>query len=112
MNDTHTLKHPDVPFTVSTGMQDGQLAVELTGELDLACSDLLERNDHDDDVSIRDVIVDMSHLEFIDTAGVRALVDAHDRHLARGRKVEMVKSGRLVRKVIGLYGRADLLTAG
>ena len=112
MTNTRTQKHPDVPFTVSTGMHDGHLAVELTGELDLACSDLLEHDGHEDDVSIRDVIVDMSHLEFIDTAGVRALVEARDRHLDRGRKVEMVKSRQLVRKVIGLYGRPDLLTAG
>ena len=109
---SRTIQHPDVPFTVSTDMRDGQLAVDLTGELDLACSDLLDRDGHEDDVSIRDVIVDMSHLEFIDTAGVRALVQARDRHLDRGRTVEMVKSRGLVRKVIGLYGRADVLTAG
>jgi anti-sigma B factor antagonist len=90
-------------------MHDGHLSVDLTGELDLACSALLALDGHEDDTSVSDVVVDMSHLEFIDTAGVRALVEVKNRHLDRGRTVSMVNPATLVRKVVGLYGRADLL---
>jgi anti-anti-sigma factor len=109
MAELSTLSHPVVPFAVASGMHEGRLSLDLTGELDLACTDLLASDGHEDDTSVQDVTVDMSRLEFIDTAGVRALVDVKNRHVDRGRTVQMVNSVTLVRKVVGLYGRADLL---
>ena len=109
MADIRIHHHPHVPFAVASDMHDGHLALDLSGELDLACSDLLARDGHEDDSSVSDVVVDMSHLEFIDTAGVRALVEVKNRHVDRGRTVRMVNPVTLVRKVVGLYGRADLL---
>ena len=106
---SHSTTHPEVPFTVVSDMHDGHLALGLSGELDLACTDMLARENHDDDVSILDVTVDMSHLEFIDTAGVRALIEVKTHHSERGRTVHLVNSARLVRKVVSLYGRSDLL---
>jgi anti-anti-sigma factor len=108
---SRSLSHPQVPFAAQVSMtEDGhRLTLDLNGELDLACTDLLERDGHEDDAAVHDVRVDMSHLDFIDTAGVRALVEVKDRHLDRGRTVEMVNPVALVRKVVGLYGRADLL---
>jgi anti-anti-sigma factor len=106
----HTrITHPDVPFTLDTDMHDGHLAFALTGELDLACTDMLAVDGHEDDTTVFDVVVDMTHLDFIDTAGVRALVEVKNRHLDRGRTVELINSGRLVTKVVNLYGRSDLL---
>lgn len=90
-------------------MHDGHLALDLHGELDLACTAMLELDGHDDDMSIHDVTVDMSDLEFIDTAGVRALIEVKTRHSDRGRTVHLVNSVHLVRKVVSLYGRSDLL---
>jgi anti-anti-sigma factor len=109
MVDIRTARHPHVPFAVASDIRDGHLALDLSGELDLACSDLLERDGHEDDMSVSDVVVDMAHLEFIDTAGVRALVEVKNRHMDRGRTVKMVNPVGLVRKVVGLYGRSDLL---
>jgi anti-anti-sigma factor len=108
---SRSLSHPQVPFAaeVSTTADGRHLTLDLTGELDLACIDLLDRDGHEEDLTVHDVRVDMSHLDFIDTAGVRALVEVKDRHLDRGRTVEMVNPVALVRKVVGLYGRADLL---
>ena len=106
---TRTVHHPLVPFAVTSGMRDGHLSLDLSGELDLACTEALDTDGHEDDTSVLDVTVDMSHLEFIDTAGVRALIEVKNRHLDRGRAVHMVNPVTLVRKVVGLYGRADLL---
>ena len=109
MAEIRTFQHPHVPFAVVSDMHDGHLALDLSGELDLACTDALDRDGHEDDSSVSDVTVDMSHLEFIDTAGVRALIEVKNRHLDRGRTVQMVNPVHLVRKVVGLYGRNDLL---
>jgi anti-anti-sigma factor len=108
---SRSIQHPEVPFAASVSMTDDghHLTLDLTGELDLACTDLLERDGHEDDASIHDVVVDMAHLDFIDTAGVRALVEVKDRHLDRGRNVQVVNPVALVRKVVSLYGRGDLL---
>ncbi len=106
---TSHVQHPHVPFSIDAAMHDGHLALGLSGELDLASTDLLGQDGHDDDANVFDVVVDMSHLEFIDTAGVRALIEVKNRHVDRGRTVEMVNPVALVRKVVGLYGRSDLL---
>ena len=87
---------------------EGMARVEV-GELDLACTDLLDSDGHEDDATIVDVTVDMADLEFIDTAGVRALIEVKSRHSDKGRTVHLVNSVRLVRKVVSLYGRSDLL---
>jgi anti-anti-sigma factor len=108
-DNTRIIHHQHVPFAVASDMRDGHLSLDLSGELDLACTDALERDGHEDDVSVSDVVVDMAHLEFIDTAGVRALFEVKNRHLDRGRTVQMVNPVKLVRKVVGLYGRSDLL---
>ncbi len=109
MADIRTVSHPIVPFTVASGMRDGHLALDLTGELDLACTDLLATDGHEDDTTVHDVVVDMAKLDFIDTADVYALIEVKNRHVERGRTVQMVNPVKLVRKVVGLYGRADLL---
>lgn len=102
-------EHPDVPFVVVSDMTDGHLAVGLSGELDLACSDLLASDGHEGDTSIHDVTLDIEHLEFIDTAGVRALIGVRERHEDAGRTVHLVRPADLVRKVVDLYGRSDVL---
>ena len=106
---TQIRQHRQVPFTVITLVGGGRLTLQLVGELDLACVELLEQCDHDPDQSIRDVVVDVAQLSFIDTAGVGALIALRQRQRSRGREVRVVGAGRLVRKVIGLCGPADLL---
>lgn len=103
-------EHTEVPFVVTTDMKDGRLALALSGELDLASSDLLRGDALESDGSISDVTLDIARLEFIDTTGVRALLDVRTRHLARGRSVRLLNPTALVRKVVTLYGRPDLLT--
>ena len=106
---TRIRRHQQVPFTAISVVRNRRLTVQLVGELDLACVELLEDCDHDADPTIREVVVDASELTFIDTAGVRALIEVKTRHSDRGRTVHLVNSVTLVRKVVSLYGRSDLL---
>lgn len=107
---SRTLTHHVTQFSCITDAREGRLELSLYGELDLACSDLLEAvSDDEDGDDLREVVVDIAALEFIDTAGVRALADVQSRNLIRGRSVEMVNATRLVRRVVTLYGREDLL---
>jgi anti-anti-sigma factor len=107
----HTVRHEEVPFSLDSDAHEGRLDLSLHGELDLACTDLLARLGDDEGDDVREVVVDIADLEFIDTAGIRALADVQARNLNRGRTVAVNNPTSLVRKVITLFGRSDMLPA-
>ena len=103
--------HAEVPFSLTTDAREGRLELILCGELDLACSDMLSRLAGEDDADVREVVLDVTDLDFIDTSGVRALADLRTRNEGLGRMVAMTAPSALVRKVMTLMGRVDLLPA-
>ena len=105
---SRTITDQNVQFTYITDAREGRLDLSLHGELDLACSELLGRIE-DENGDVDQVVVDIAALEFIDTAGVRALAEVQSRNLIQGRTVQMVGATRLVERVVTLYGREDLL---
>jgi anti-anti-sigma factor len=108
---SQNVTHEAVPFSYISDAREGRLNLSLHGELDLACSDLLSRLADEDDADLREVVVDVTDLEFIDTAGVRALAEVQSRNQLKGRTVEISESSSLVRRVIRLFGREDMLPA-
>ncbi len=108
---SRTLTHHDGPFELVWDQRGGRLALSFAGELDLACTDLLGPNPYEDDARITEVTMDISGLDFVDTAGVRALLDVQSRHLERGRSFVVSRPSALVGRVVALFGREDLLTA-
>jgi anti-anti-sigma factor len=100
------------PFDVRADVRGDRLTVELSGELDFACTEALEGVGHEDDPAVREVLVDTARLEFIDTAGAHALLTVLERHQKNGRNVRVVNPVRLVRKVLDLCGPVDLLDVG
>jgi anti-sigma B factor antagonist len=56
-----------------------------------------------------DVRVDMSAVDFMDSSGLRALIDAHQRAESAGRRVVVVQPSKAVRRVIEISGLADHL---
>ena len=105
------LTHAEVPFTVTSDSREGRLQLTLCGELDFACSDMLTRMIEEEDVALREVLLDVTDLDFIDTSGVRALAAVRSRNETQGRVVAMTSPTPLVRKVMTLMGRVDLLPA-
>lgn len=65
------------PFAISTEQQDGRLVVRPVGELDLATAPELEAVVLPALREGRHVVVDLRGLEFMDSSGVRVLVEAH-----------------------------------
>lgn len=105
----HTVSHHDVPFSWIADSRRGRLTLSLHGELDLACTDMLDMVSYENDLDINDVLVDLAELEFTDTAGIRALMGVKRRNLARGRQVSLTGPQHLVRRMFRLYGREDAL---
>lgn len=91
--------------------RDGEIhTICLIGELDLATAgDVdaeLERVEATDASAI---VLDLSALTFIDSTGVRLLVNAHARSRADSSRLQLLRGGAAVQRVLQLSGVEPLL---
>ena len=91
--------------------RDGVLhIVRLEGELDLATAEELEREllrvESTDALAI---VLDLSTLEFIDSTGVRVLIQADARSRANSDRLALLRGPRAVQRVFELTGILDRL---
>jgi anti-anti-sigma factor len=86
--------------------------VHLTGELDVDTTPQLERTLCDPDFQARLVVVDMRELEFMDSCGVHAIVNASARARQRGRRLVVLRGPPDVDRVFSLTGNADDVEGG
>jgi len=89
-----------------TCRRSGTLTVlALRGELDLASRHQLERElVSAEDVGFDSMVVDLSALEFMDCAGMHALLGAHRRAHAAGRRLSLRRGPREVHRLFELAG--------
>ena len=84
--------------------------IALAGELDLdgaqRVSQELQRAEA---AKIRRIVLDLSHLEFIDSSGVRLILEADARSRTDGGRLELVRGPRPVHRVFELTGTSDRL---
>jgi anti-anti-sigma factor len=88
---------------ISEGDRSARLA--LHGQFDIACADdarralqqLLSRD-------LDAVVLDLSGLDFMDSTGVRFLVDGRDAALERGVKLSLLHGGDPVHRVLRVSG--------
>jgi anti-sigma B factor antagonist len=99
-------------FTCETKRHAGTTVVRLRGELDLTHAEsalevltgALERG--------KDLVIDASELTFIDSAGIRSIVEAYSRAhvgVGAGRSVAIRSPCAQVRRVLELVGFGDLI---
>jgi anti-sigma B factor antagonist len=88
-------------LTVRSQRRSGTVVLELTGELDLATVDLARDALRELEAEQPErLVIDLSHLKFIDSVGIHLVLAAHQR-LARGgvTKLEIRSGGRAVQRV-------------
>ena len=83
----------------------GALRVPVTRELSEALGSLIRRGE-------RRVLLDLAGLHDIDAAGVGELVRAFNAVRAAGGGLRIAKANRHVRRLLGIAGLYNLLTAG
>jgi anti-anti-sigma factor len=66
------------PFEITTAEQNGRLHLAPSGELDLSTAPELEPLVLDALRAGRHVVLDLRELEFMDSSGVRILIEAHN----------------------------------
>lgn len=84
----------------------------VSGELDLATAGQLA--DHLDPLPGHgaEVRVDLSGLTFLDSSGLRVLIEAHQRAEVAGRTIVFTGVSIVVRRILELAGVADYLVLG
>ncbi len=80
------------------------------GELDLANADRLERElTRVEATDAQSIVVDLSGLSFIDSSGVRLLVNAHARSRSDGGRLALLRGPQAVQRIFELTGIRDVL---
>lgn len=81
-----------------------------SGDLDIATSDLLERAMADAERGDGETIVlDLSGLDFIDSTGLRLVIDANDRCGGSGGRLRVIAGAPAVERLLDLVGLRERL---
>ena len=98
-------------FRVEVRHADATAVITVSGELDLASSPALEEElERVAQSDAQLVVVDLRHLEFMDSTGLSVLVRAHQRAEENGRRLGLVNGSQQVQRLLTLTGVADRLT--
>lgn len=103
---------PDLPsWTASITTRDGVTTVALTGELDLAVADELQRLlvSELDAPGTTTVVVDLADVSFLDSAGLGSFVTAYNHAVAAGHRFQLSNPVRAVRRILDISGVYDIL---
>ncbi len=85
---------------------DGQVRLQLIGEIDMQVADLVASwlRESLDAHPGRDLVVDLAGLSFLDSSGIRCLVDAHREHADRGLRMTVAGAHGVVLTVLQVTG--------
>jgi anti-anti-sigma factor len=99
------------PFQTRTEQDEAGARVVAIGELDLATSPLLEREIEElfDGGVLRELIVDLSALTFVDSSGLRLLIALNERAQAEGCRLALIAPAGEARTVFDVSGATEYL---
>ncbi len=97
----------DVTSVSETGVQlfglGGSLDVATSPSLRATLTEAAEREKHE-------IVVDLSHLEFLDSTGLGALIGAHRRASERGGSVRLVAQEGQILRLLRITGLLDVFS--
>ncbi len=95
-------------LTVRTAQDRSTFLITLSGDLDLASAVKLEHALVDAARSeAEETVVDLSHLQFIDSTGLRLLVLANRSTQAAGRRFRLLRGSERMQRVFDVCGLSD-----
>ena len=99
----------DLPFGLEVHEGPGATTIVLTGDLDLVTSADVDPVVREAQETGRMVVLDFRSLRFIDSSGLRMVLEAHRRAEAAGTRVVVLPGVDGVRRVFDLSGVATLV---
>src|SRR5688572_3093702 len=99
---THEMRHEDAPFTLHVEGNEGAVRISPTGDLDRSTAPSVAAvlRQHRGD----DVVIDLSEVQFADSAIVRTLVEERDHAALEGAHFTLVGADERVRRSFELSG--------
>jgi anti-anti-sigma factor len=98
----------DGPLEIRVGPIVETCLIQLVGELDLANVGVVERELRlVERAGPRTVVLDLSELEFMDSSGIKLLMDARGRSRLNGHALRLIRGPEAVQQVVDLCGLTD-----
>jgi anti-anti-sigma factor len=98
------------PLTVISVRRGNEQRIRLVGELDLSTKPILEEElgaaEHG---GAERLVLDLAELEFIDSSGIRTLLEAVQRSRRDSDRLVMTRPGRIVERTLRLTGVVEVL---
>ena len=100
----------DRTLTIQSEADGDTHVIQLFGELDLATTQALQAElRRVEQLEPRSTILDLSALEFIDSSGIKLLLDAVARSSERDRSLGLLRGPEAVQRVLEISGLQDAL---
>jgi anti-anti-sigma factor len=97
-------------FTIATEALDGGFVVRLQGELDLASAETAARELERVQASEHSPLtLDLSNLTFIDSTGIRLVLDVDKRGREAGGELRLIRGPDQIQRIFELTGLTDRL---
>lgn len=97
-------------FSVGSEAQDGKALIRPVGDLDLSSAqDLAEAIEAALDADNTEIEVDLSGVSFVDSTGLRILIEATTKAEQRSARLSLTKSGDQFRRLVELTRTAGTL---
>jgi len=96
-----------VPFSIAVRQSDAQVVVAASGDIDLATVDRV--NAALGDASGRLLVLDLREVTFLDTSGLRLVLDHHRRACRGGRRFALLSGPPQVQRLFDIAGITDHL---
>jgi|HubBroStandDraft_6_1064221.scaffolds.fasta_scaffold620101_2 anti-sigma B factor antagonist len=82
-----------------------RVVLRLQGELDLVGAPLLQTEIENPEIdTISTVVLDLQDLRFIDSAGLRVILAAHERSQQRGQAFALTRGSQQVQRLLSIAG--------
>ena len=93
--------------------RDGGCTIAVTGELDRSTVEVLDQAILEAEATTdREILLDLSPLDFMDSSGLRVIMKAHLRSQGDSRSLRLVPCKRRVQRVFELTSTESLLPFG
>jgi anti-sigma B factor antagonist len=97
-------------FEVEVARRGEYVVVRPVGELDLAAVDAVERALIPLESEFTEIVIDLRAVEFLDSAGLRAILACDARARQDGFRLRIINGGNQVQKLLSLTGMDEHLT--
>jgi anti-anti-sigma factor len=99
-----TAKAADGSFTITSRRLEHGILIALTGDVDLSTASIVEDEVRRAEESEDLIVLDLDHVSFMDSSGIRMIVGAHRRLRARDGTLRLANVPAQVRRLFELAG--------